>query len=208
MYTKAYIGLASVLVLILAVVYLLHPLEQPAAIGAAAYSDDKQEMIDRGEYLVTIQGCQDCHTPKIMTPQGPQPDPERAFMGYPADEPVPEVPEGVIRPGGWSAMMNDDLTAAVGPCGISFATNLTPDDETGIGTWTLDMFKGSLRTGQHMGEGRPILPPMPWYNYVEMTDEDIEAVYTYLQSIEPIRNPVPEPVPAEDLGFPPFPPEE
>lgn len=53
----------------------------------------------------------------------------------------------------------------------------------------------AIRTGRHMGASREILPPMPWMNYREMTDDDLKAVYAYLRSIPAIHNRVPEPLP-------------
>ena len=87
------------------------------------------------------------------------------------------------------------LTAWAGPWGVSFTANLTPDKETGLGKWTLRNFKDTIRSGRHLGRGRPILPPMPIAMYKHMTDEDLEAVFSYLQSIPAISNRVPEPLP-------------
>ena len=56
-------------------------------------------------------------------------------------------------------------TAWSGPWGVSFTANLTPDPETGLGRWTLRNFMDTIRSGRHMGRGRPILPPMPWTAY-------------------------------------------
>jgi hypothetical protein len=57
------------------------------------------------------------------------------------------------------------------------------------------MFMKAIRSGKHQGEGRPILPPMPWPMYSQMTDEDLRAVFAYLRTLPPINNPVPEPLP-------------
>ena len=76
----------------------------------------------------------------------------------------------------------------------SYAANLTPDENTGIGIWDEQMFIGTIRNGRHMANGRPLLPPMPWHWYKEMTDEDLQAIYAYLRSIPPVSNRVPEPV--------------
>jgi hypothetical protein len=95
---------------------------------------------------------------------------------------------------------NNNFTAFVGPWGISFARNLTPDTATGLGSWTEAMFIKTIRDGKHQGEGRPLLPPMPWPMYRNMTDDDLKAVFAYLRSVKPIANAVPEPVPAEKLG--------
>ena len=89
-------------------------------------------------------------------------------------------------------LFNEHLTAAVGPWGVSFSANLTPDEETGIGDWTEEEFIGAVRTGTHRGIGRPILPPMPWFNLAMATDEDLQAIFAYLQSIPAVANQVPD----------------
>src|SRR5690349_15514895 len=61
----------------------------------------KEEMIARGKYLTTIASCQDCHSPKIMTPQGPIVDETRAFSGAPADSKLPRIDTTEITPGKW-----------------------------------------------------------------------------------------------------------
>ena len=86
-------------------------------------------------------------------------------------------------------------TAFAGPWGVSFTANLTPDRNTGLGIWTEEMFIKTLRTGKHWGVSRDILPPMPWFNYREMNDDDLKAVFAYLRSIRPVANHVPEPLP-------------
>lgn len=157
-----------------------------------------EELIRKGEYLVTLMGCHDCHSPKRMGPQGPEIIPELMLSGYPADHPLPEVETGAL-PEGW-AMLAPDLTAAVGPWGVSFAANIT-SDETGIGTWTEEQFRKALTEGKLKGlEGtRPLLPPMPWFNYVHIGDEDLKAVFAYLQSTNPVRNVVPAPILPDQL---------
>jgi mono/diheme cytochrome c family protein len=154
-----------------------------------------KEQIKRGKYLVLIGGCQDCHTPKTMGPQGPVFHPMKKLSGHQADATLPEVPEGVIGPDKWGALTNHDLTAWVGPWGISFAANITPDEATGIGAWTEEQWIQTFRTGKHLGTGRQILPPMPTVQIGEMTDKDLKAIFAYLKSIKPIRNAVPQPVP-------------
>jgi cytochrome c len=86
------------------------------------------------------------------------------------------------------------MTAWTGPWGVSYTANLTPDP-SGLGAWNEDIFINTMRTGKHWGQGRPILPPMPWFNYAKMTDDDLKAVFAYLQSIPPVHNHVPQPVP-------------
>jgi hypothetical protein len=87
------------------------------------------------------------------------------------------------------------LTAWSGPWGQSFAANLTPDKNTGLGIWTEDMFIKAIRTGKHMGTSRDILPPMPWQAFAQMTDADLKGIFAYLQSIPAVTNHVPDPIP-------------
>ncbi|MEZ4960388.1 MAG: c-type cytochrome [Saprospiraceae bacterium] len=155
-----------------------------------------EEHVKRGEYLVTVMGCNDCHSPKIMTDRGPEPDPKRLLSGHPSDEPLPKVTDkNMVAPGQW-ALFNGGLTAAVGPWGTSFAANLTPD-ETGLGNWTIDNFEKALREGKLKGmdNGRTLLPPMPWPNYSHLSNDDLAAIWAYLQSIPPVKNVVPAPIP-------------
>jgi cytochrome c len=78
--------------------------------------------------------------------------------------------------------------------GVSYAFNLTPDENTGIGSWSEETFVKAIQTGRHMAVARPILPPMPWQVYRNFTDEDRKAIYAYLRSLPPIKNRVPEPI--------------
>jgi hypothetical protein len=151
----------------------------------------------RGKYLVTAMGCADCHTPWKMGPDGPAPDAERAFSGHPAALVMPPAPK--LPPGPWLGSFGATNTAWAGPWGVSFTANLTPDEETGLGKWTADNFVQAIRTGRHMGKGRPILPPMPFPAITNFTDEDLHAIFAYLRTLKPIKNRVPEPVaPAEE----------
>jgi mono/diheme cytochrome c family protein len=170
-------------------------------LGAAACmkpAADSEEVaararVERGRYLVTIGGCNDCHTPLKMGPKGPEPDMARMLSGHPESFPIAG---GTAAPSAtWLMTMATSGTAFSGPWGVSFAANLTPDDNTGLGIWTEEMFVKAVRTGRHMGVSRPILPPMPWPNVGAMNDEDVKAVYAYLRSIQPIHNRVPEPLP-------------
>jgi len=154
----------------------------------------KQTQIDRGKYLVTVAGCQDCHSPKIFTKDGPIFDTTRTLSGHPANEAVPDVPPGLIAPDKWGGLFNNHLTQWTGPWGTSFTRNLTPDSATGLGSWTEEIFIKALRTGKDMGEGRDILPPMPWQVYRHVTDEDLKAIFAYLRSLPPIENAVPDPI--------------
>lgn len=154
--------------------------------------------VERGKYLATIAGCHDCHTPKNMTAAGmPEPDMTRMLSGHPAEAPYPTWKPEDLQMNNALASTNTMLSAWAGPWGVSFAANLTPDTETGIGEWTEEAFMQALRTGKHQGQpnGRDILPPMPWQTIGEMTDEDLKAVWAFLRSIPPVKNQVPLPVP-------------
>ena len=127
-----------------------------------------------------------------MGANGPEEDHGRFLAGHPQDSNFPAPP---ALPGGpWIGAMSWDLTAWSGPWGISYAMNLTPDENTGIGSWSEETFVQALRTGRHMGVSRPILPPMPWQNFRNLTDEDLKSIYAYLRSIPAVKNRVPEPV--------------
>ena len=151
-----------------------------SAQGAAAQQAPGDSAVERGRYLVTITGCHDCHSPKIkeMTP-----DLTRALSGRPATTPLPSASTGEVH-------ASLDLTAWTGPWGYTVASNLTPDPATGLGTrYTEATFITTMRTGKKPN-GTPIMPPMPSVVYQNMTDEDLRAIFAYLRTIKPIRNPV------------------
>lgn len=152
----------------------------------------QEEQIKRGAYLVNTSGCHDCHSPKVMTPNGPEPDADKLLSGYRADMPLPEIKTEALKD--W-VLFNHEQTSAVGPWGVSFAANIT-SDETGIGNWTEYQFLTALKKGKYKGlEGsRPLLPPMPWQVYRNMNDGDLKAIFTYLKSTKPVRNIVPAPI--------------
>ena len=166
---------------------------KPTAVKATAQKS-WGEQVKRGKYLVTIGGCHDCHTPWIIHPDGkPGPDMTRALSGHPKDFAITSPAELGSGPWGWAGAPTN--TAFSGPWGVSFAANLTPHELNGTGIWTFDIFKNTIRTGRHWGVARPILPPMPWFNYREMSDEDLAAVFAYLRTLKPIDNEVPQPIP-------------
>ena len=147
------------------------------------------EVIKRGEYLVKIMVCNDCHTPFKMGPNGPEPDMTRMLSGHP--EQIGRLPNVMPKePYAYSGTPTN--TAYSGPWGVSYTANLTPDQNTGLGIWTEEVFVQAIRTGRHMGVSRPINPPMPWQMYRQATDEDLKAIYAYLRTIKPIVNHVPD----------------
>ena len=166
------------------------------AVGSDKSTDAKKlkAMIERGRYLANFGGCSDCHSPKVFTPMGPIPDSTRLLSGSPSSNKLPELPKDILAPDKWGAITTNDLTAWAGPWGVSFAHNLTPDVASGLGSWTEQMFIKALRTGKDMGEGRDILPPMPWQTIGMATDADLKAIFAYLKSLKPIENAVPDPI--------------
>jgi mono/diheme cytochrome c family protein len=120
------------------------------------------DSIARGAYLVSVSGCNDCHTPGAMYGV---PDTSRRLSGSDV---------------GWQ-----------GPWGVTYARNLTPDSATGLGTWTDSDYVKAFRTGQRP-DGSPILPPMPWPNVAQMTDDDLHALIAYLKGLPPVSHRVPE----------------
>lgn len=164
-----------------------------AAAGAPTSQPAGTSAVERGRYLVDFGGCHDCHSPKVFGDAGPTVDTTRMLSGHRADAKLPPVPAGALGPGRWGALASPELTAWAGPWGVSFAANLTPDS-TGLRGWTADQFIQTMRTGKHWGTGRAILPPMPWFQIGKLTDDDLRAVFAYLQSIKPVANQVPLPV--------------
>ena len=179
--TNTYAIIAASVVAALAIVALT-----PSVTFAA-----EADKVARGKYVVTTSGCNDCHTPWVMGPKGPEPDMTRMLSGHPQDLKMPAPP---AAQGAWAWSGGATNTAFAGPWGVSYTANLTPDKVTGIGIWTEDMFIKTLRTGKHWGTSRPILPPMPWPWFSKMSDEDLKSIYAYLRTIPPVHNQVPDPV--------------
>jgi mono/diheme cytochrome c family protein len=123
---------------------------------------------ERGEYLTTILGCGGCHTEGALLgePSGEWLTGSTIGVAYTAD--IPEQSPGVIFPG-----------------------NLTPDKETGIGSWSKRDIVKFLRTGlDHYGQQANTV--MPWPNYALLNDRDVNAVADYLLSLDPVSNQIPQ----------------
>jgi hypothetical protein len=158
--------------------------------AAARSHTEPSNAVARGEFLVRVGGCEDCHTPLKLDPKIGMPVriPGRMLSGHPDGAPDPrsslaDTDQAVIGP---------TFTSFRLPFGVVYAANLTPDKETGLGSWTEEMFVRAFRTGRHFGgTGRPILPPMPWANLAALPDSDLKAIFAYLGSIPPVHNGVP-----------------
>ncbi|MDB5540805.1 MAG: putative lipoprotein [Devosia sp.] len=168
---------------------LLLPLVGTVAAQEAANPD----LVKRGEYLVNAMGCHDCHTPLKMGPNGPEPDMSRGLSGHPQEIKI-TAPAVVSDP--WIGASSATNTAHSGPWGVSFTANLTSDPETGVlRDYTEAQFLQMMRTGRKQGQGRAILPPMPWPPFGKLNDDDLKAIFAYLKQVPPIKNKVPDPIP-------------
>jgi mono/diheme cytochrome c family protein len=149
-----------------------------------------------GQHIVTVGGCNDCHTPKKMTDHGPVLDSSMMLAGHPAKMPPININRKEIQSKGF--VLTQDLTEWIGPWGTSYAANLTPDP-TGTGGWKEEQLFLALREGKSKGlpNSRQILPPMPWEMFKYMTDDEIKAIWAYLRTIPPVSNVVPAPLPPE-----------
>src|SRR5687767_4059046 len=105
------------------------------------------DAVARGKYLVNAIGCADCHTPLVAGPNGPEPDLARNLSGHPESLVMPANP-ALEAP--WAFAAASTLTAWSGPWGTSFTANLTPDEETGLGSWSAEQFVETIRTQRHL----------------------------------------------------------
>lgn len=152
--------------------------------GSARADESAQQdsPVARGEYLATIAGCTSCHTPDRAEFQNPQTLTFEqistiAFDGHQA------VDSAKLLAGGRAF----DL----GPAGVVFSRNITPDEETGIGSWTDEQIKLAIRTGAS-ADGSVLFPVMPYHVYNGMADEDLNAIVAYLRSVPAVKNEVPQ----------------
>lgn len=175
---------------------LLWPSEERRTGAYADPATTELSPVERGRYLVAVLGCHDCHTPHHVTERGVEPDMSRMLSGHPESLRMPPPPE--LGEGPWVWMGAGTNTAFAGPWGITFAPNLTPDKNTGLGIWTEDMFVRAIRLGLHWGQARPIQPPMPWKVYRNLTDEDLKSVWAYLRTIPSVHNRVPDYAPPSE----------
>lgn len=173
-----------------------HASKETTGHSETAISGDS--LVSRGRYLVTIMGCNDCHSSKIMTPHGPVIDSAHMLGGHLASIAIPKVPMEAAKD--W-ALFSPTLTAMVGPWGISYAANIS-SSEAGIGNWSEAQFFKAIREGKHKGmdNTRPLLPPMPWEMYRHASDDDLKAIFAYLKSTPPVDNVVPAPVPPDAMA--------
>jgi hypothetical protein len=153
-----------------------------------------ETQVEWGKHLVTIGGCSDCHTPKKMTPMGPVDDSTLFLSGHPVNLPPPTVDRKQMESKGM--VVTSDFTSWVGPWGITYSANLTPD-ETGTGNWSEEQFVYAARNMVSKGlpGSRPLLPPMSMMSSKHMKDAELKAIFAYLKTIKPIKNISVQPTP-------------
>ena len=120
--------------------------------------------VERGKYLVSIAGCNDCHTPGYFLGK---PDMARFLGGSEVGFEIPGL-------------------------GVFHGPNLTPDKETGLGAWTDAQILIALQKGT-TPQGRMLAPIMPWHAFANLTPQDARAIVAFLRSIPPVKNKVPGP---------------
>jgi len=138
-----------------------------AALPVSASADDTgadAAQIARGGYLVSFSGCNDCHTPGY-------------FLGNPDMA---------------NFLAGSDVGFEIPGAGVFVGPNITPDEETGIGSWSDAEIIAALTTGMRP-DGRQLVPIMPWHALANLTEEDVQAVVAYLRSIDPVRRQTPGP---------------
>lgn len=170
------------------------PKDSTQAQAALPAYEGFENQVAWGKHIVAIVGCNNCHTPKKIGPNGPEDNMDLELSGAPSKMPGISIDRKEIESKGLAV---DNLAEWIGPWGISYSANITSDSTTGIGNWTEDQFIFCLRNGKYGGapKGRNLLPPMPWQDFKQMTDDELKAVYAYLESTKPIHNIVPQPQP-------------
>jgi nicotinate dehydrogenase subunit B len=98
------------------------------------------------------------------------------------------APEGASNAGG---------LAMETPFGTLYSTNITPDRETGIGTWSFGAFERAMREGISR-DGRHLYPAFPYTAFRNISDTDMQSLYAYLMSQEPVK----QSAPANQMSFP------
>lgn len=140
-------------------------LQAPAADAGAGF-DPLQ--VEKGRYLVGLLGCGSCHT-------------DGALVGTPVT--------GRLLAGSDTGIAYSNPLEVDNP-GVVYPSNLTPDEDTGIGSWSLDQIVTMIRAGTD-NHGVRTIPVMPWPAYANITGEDATAIAMYLKSLPPVRHQVP-----------------
>lgn len=164
---KKFIALAALFLLIIAATYFTACNNNSEPQATNVKSDSLQKVIENGKYLATnVAACIHCHS-------------QRDFTKY--SGPVVQGTEG----GGGFA-----FTEKLGLPGTLYGKNITPDNETGIGTWTDDEILRAITQGISKN-GDTLFPLMPYPVYNHMAKEDLLSIIAYIRTLKPIQNKVP-----------------
>jgi mono/diheme cytochrome c family protein len=147
----------------------LSPLVTALIVGLSTAALAADPQIDRGKYLVTIAGCNDCHTPGALLGK---PDFSRTLGG-------------------------SDVGFGISGVGVFVGQNLTPDKETGLGNWTTEQIIAAITKGERP-DGRELFPVMPYPELSNLTADDAQAIVAYLKSLPAVKNAVPGPFGPKD----------
>lgn len=169
----------TVLALALLVAFVIATSWINAANADSVYQED---VIEHGKYIATISGCTACHTPLKAEYQNPQ---------TLTLEQIQTLAFNDLAASDESKLLAGGRAFDLGPSGIVFTRNITPDTETGIGAWTDDQIKLAMKSGIR-ADGKALFPVMPYHVYNSMADADVEAVIAYLRSAKALKNTVPE----------------
>lgn len=139
------------------------------------------EQLARGRYLIGLLGCGSCHT-------------DGALVGVPNSS--------RLLAGSSTGIAYTSPFIDKNP-GVVYPPNLTPDMETGLGSWTMDRLVEMVRVGTVDHSART-LPVMPWPAFASITNEDAFSIAAYLKSLAPVRHRVPSNVPRGRKASAPF----
>jgi mono/diheme cytochrome c family protein len=135
-----------------------------ATLDFISFTTQAAEDVARGKYLVSVAGCNDCHTPGYFFGK---PDESRYLGGSEVGFEVPGV-------------------------GVFHGPNLTSDKESGLGSWTDAQIVAALTTGKRP-DGRELVPVMPWRAFANFTKEDVSSIVAFLRTLPPVQNKTPGP---------------
>ena len=165
------------------------------ATTAGASPNKQDDVLQHGKYIATIAGCTDCHTPLKAEYQ----DPSKYTL-----EQLQVISFNAAAALDETKLLSGGRPFDLGPAGVLFTRNLTPDQETGLGAWTDEQVKLAVKTGVNH-DGKILFPVMPYHVYNGMADADMDAVVAYLRSVNAVSNQVPEStIPTEGFPTPPY----
>ncbi len=149
---------------------------------ANAGPSQQNELLEQGKYVATIAGCTSCHTPL---------KPEYQNLQALTFEQIQTLAFNEREAQDSDKLLSGGRAFDLGPAGLLFTRNITPDEETGVGAWSDDQLKLAIKTGVS-ADGTILFPVMPYHVYNQMADSDVDAVIAYIRSVAPISNAVPD----------------